>query len=337
MIYDLWGITFIHAQYLIYFIPIVCIAVGLLIYRVWWQKKTANVLGARRVGGSKLLRHFSLTRKILKAILLASALVALLCALGRPQWDEAEETVAQEGRDVLIALDVSRSMLAQDVPPSRLEAAKKKIRELVGRFGAERVALMVFSGVPFIQCPFTTDISAFLSFLDLVDVESVSSGTTALDKALEKAVDTFQNMATKKHKIMVIFTDGEDFSPTLPAVQQKIRELGLTVFTIGIGTPEGAPIPLTDEQGKPLGHLKDDKGSIVITRLNEPLLKKLSAETGARYLRATVDESDIDQLVADVKRFEKEKFEDKLVSSKQEKYGLFAAFGLMCLLVEWLL
>lgn len=286
--------------------------------------------------GKKLLRNFSLVRKLLKALLAFFALVCLALALARPQWGDTAQIVTQEGRDVLIALDISRSMLAQDVQPSRLEVSKKKIRELVTRFGAERISLMVFSSIPFIQCPFTTDVEAFLSFLDFVDVESISSGTTALDKALEKAVDTFNSVPARKHKIMVIFTDGEDFS-SMTGVDEKIKNSGLSVFTIGVGTPEGAPIPLVDEHGKALGHLKDAKGTIIITRLNEPLLKKLSAQTGARYLRATKDESDVEQLLSEVKHFEKEKFEDKMFSTKQEKYFIFAGLSFLALVLEWLL
>ncbi len=335
MIYnDMFGISWATAQYFLYLLPLIIVACLLLVRRAWWQKKTAQLLGA---SPNKLLRHFSLFRKVLKTVLLILALFCLVLALARPQWGEAPQAVAQEGRDVLIALDISRSMLAQDIKPSRLEAAKAKIKELVSRFGAERVCLMVFSSVPFIQCPFTTDIGAFTTFLDFVDAESISSGTTALDAALEKAVDTFNEMPARKHKIMVIFTDGEDFSPPLTGMEEKIKNSGLSVFTVGIGTPEGAPIPLTDEQGKPVGHLMDEKGSVVITRLNEPLLKKLSAQTGARYLRATQDESDIERLVGDVRHFEKEKFEDRMFSTKQEKYFIFAVISFLALLVEWLL
>ena len=334
MIYnDMFGISWGTAHYFLYLLPLMLLACLLLVRRTWWQKKTAQLLGSPH----KLLRHFSLVRKVLKTALLLLALFCLALALARPQWGEEPQAVEQEGRDVLIALDISRSMLAQDIKPSRLEAAKTKIKELVSRFGAERVALMVFSSVPFIQCPFTTDIGAFTTFLDFVDAESISSGTTALDAALEKAIETFNEVPARKHKIMVIFTDGEDFSPPLIGMEEKIKNSGLSVFTVGIGTPEGAPIPLTDEQGKSRGHLMDEKESVVITRLNEPLLKKLSAQTGARYLRATQDESDIKSLVRDVKHFEKEKFEDRMFSTKQEKYFIFATISFLALLIEWLI
>lgn len=347
MIYQLFGISWATAHYFFYLLPCLLFGSFLLTYRVCWQKKTATLLESDQ----KLLRNFSVAKKIAKMFLLFLALCGLAFALARPQWDDTRQVVAQEGRDVLIALDISRSMLAQDVKPSRLEAAKKKIKQLVSRFGAERVCLMVFSGVSFIQCPFTTDIGAFLSFLDLVDVESISSGSTALDKALEKAVETFSNQPTKKHKIVVIVTDGEDFSPSAQATKEKIANLGLSIFTIGVGTPEGAPIPLIDENGNTRGHVRQarpdqpstgqsaaEDGQIVITRLNEPLLKKMAQDTGGRYVRATMDnEHDIEQLVDDVKHFEKEKFEDRLVSAKQEKYYIFAALSFLCLLTEWIL
>ena len=215
---QLFGISWATAQYFLYLLPCILLGSYLLTYRVWWQKKTAALLESDQ----KLLHHFSIPKKIIKTMLLFLALCCLALALARPQWDDTQQAVAQEGRDVLIALDISRSMLAQDVKPSRLEAAKKKIKQLVSRFGAERVCLMVFSGVPFIQCPFTTDIHAFLNFLDLVDVESISSGTTALDKALATAVETFSNQATKKHKIVVLVTDGEDFHPLMNLQKLKL-------------------------------------------------------------------------------------------------------------------
>lgn len=335
MIAHLFGIVWACAQYFWYLLPFILLACGALIRRLLWQRHTAILLGG--TGKKSQLSHFSMPTKILKTLLLTVALVSLALALSRPQWDDTQQTVAQEGRDVLIMLDISRSMLAQDIKPSRLEAAKHKIKELVEQLTAERVGLIVFSGTAFVLCPFTRDTAAFLGFLQAIDAESISSGATALDKAFETAIETFSAMPTKKHKIVIIVTDGGDFSSSLQSIEAKIKEMGLTVFTLGIGTPEGAPIPLFDEQGRPQGHIKDAQGAIVITRLNEPLLKQLSAATGARYIRVAADDSDTHRLVVDVKRFEKEKFEDRLFSAKQEKYGIFAAISFICLLIEWLL
>lgn len=302
----------------------------LLMKRFFWQRKTITLLG------SSNLRNASLLRSIVSGFLLASSLIFLLIALARPQWEDVHQVVSQEGRDVLIALDISRSMLAQDLKPSRLEFAKNKVKQLVESLKADRVALMIFSGSPFIQCPFTTDTNAFLSFLDAVDVESISSGTTAIDKAIIKALETFKNMPSRKHPLMVIVTDGEDFSGHLEGVNKQAKELGLTIFTLGVGTSEGAPIPLYNDEGVQEGHQKDGKGAIVITRLDEAVLRSLSYETGAEFIKATEDESDIRALVSAVQRFEKEKFADARVVTKQEKYWYFAAASLLSLLLEWL-
>ncbi len=336
MIVSTAGITWASAHYFFILIPLVMLTLILLIRRYVWQKSRVSLLVAPH-HAQRLLRHFSLSKEKVKAGLLAAALIFLALALARPQWKDKQEIVEQHGRDVLIALDISRSMLAADVPPSRLEYAKNKIKKLVQALTAERVGLIVFSGAPFVQCPLTADTSAFLTFLETTDAETISGGTTALDQAVQKALDVFSRMATKKHKLLVIFTDGEDFSLQLEGIKQKAQAMGLHIFTVGIGTPEGAPIPLLDEQGVSQGHQKDEQGRIVISRLNEGLLQKLSQESGAFYVRGTSDDKDIAALLKRIQSFEKEKFEDKRIAAKQEKYYYFAACALACMLLEWLL
>ncbi|MBA3751285.1 VWA domain-containing protein [Candidatus Dependentiae bacterium] len=328
-----FSLEWASASSFVYLVPLAALALVALFYRFRWQKKTSLVLDSSHT----LLNHFSLKRKAGKTLLLFLSLIFLVLSLGRPQWDESQESIQQEGRNVLIALDVSRSMLAQDLKPSRLMAAKKKIQELVIGLTAERVSLMLFSDVPFIQCPFTTDIPAFLNFLDLVDVESISTGTTALDKALLQAVEIFGRMPQSRNNIMIIFTDGEDFSPRLTGLQEKAQKLGLHIFTVGMATAEGAPIPLYNEQGAQIGHQKDKNGSIVISRLYEELLAELSKQTGATYIPASQDSSDIYELITHVQRFEKEKFETPVLDIKQEKYSFFALISFALLLLDWIL
>ncbi|MBA2307045.1 VWA domain-containing protein, partial [Candidatus Dependentiae bacterium] len=160
------SLTWSSAASFVYLVPLMGLALTALIYRYRWQRKTSRLLET----SPGLLRNFSLIRKLFKVILLGLSLILLAMALARPQSEGKKEAIEQEGRNVLVALDISRSMLAQDLKPSRLLVAKKKIKELVENLTAERVSLMLFSDVPFIQCPFTSDIPAFLSFLDLVDV-----------------------------------------------------------------------------------------------------------------------------------------------------------------------
>lgn len=305
---------------------------GLLIKRYAWQKKTAALLG-----GEKTLRYFSRARKRIKIMLLVSGLIFLSIALARPQWSEVKQTISQEGRDVLIALDISRSMLAQDLEPSRIQVAKSKIRDLLSKLTAERVSLLVFSGMAYVPCPFTSDMHAFLSFLDLADVEIESTGTTALDKALNVAIKTFDAVPSRKSRILILFTDGEDFSTDLIDVESKARDQGIHIFTVGVGTSEGAPIPLLDEHGNLQGHQKDAQGNVVITRLNDQLLQQLAQKTGGQYLRITKTDEDVAALIKAVQRFEKEKFDDKTFATKEERYVPFAFLSALLLLVEWMI
>ncbi len=321
--------TWAAGYWLLILLPLVALLGIQLLRHYLWQKRTASQLGTAQ------LKHFSLPKALIKAALRFFSLLFLVLAIARPQWGSKEQTIKQEGRDVLIALDISRSMLAQDNPPSRLEAAKKKIKQLIDRLTAERVSLMVFSGIAVVQCPFTTDTGAFLSFLDMADTEAVSSGTTALDKAIDLGIKTFKNMPDRKQRIMVLFTDGEDFS-TDQEVEQRAKEAGLHVFTVGVGTPEGAPIPLYNYRGVQQGHLKDN-GTTVITKLNEARLAKLAQQTNGKYVRLTSNDDDITTLVNQIHRFEKEQFDDKTFTAERDRYALFAGVSLLLLIIDWIL
>lgn len=329
-------ITWGALPYALYLAPVVVLLVLLLVKHLFWQKKIALYLASPH-HAYRLLSYFSLGRRTIQVFLIVVSLVSIVLAIARPMWDMHHEKIEQEGRDVLIALDISRSMLAQDVKPNRLELAKNKIKKLITTLNSERVGLLVFSGAPFVQCPITSDIGACLTFLDAVNVETISSGTTALDQAINKALDTFSNMPTKKNKLLVIFTDGEDFSSNLENVRQRAQQMGLKIFTVGTGSVEGAPIPLVDEEGKIVGHQQDEHGNIVISRLNEKVLSSLAHTSGARYVRATEDDSDIEHIARTVKQFEKEKFDDKQVNKLQERYYYFALVSLLCLVLEWIL
>ena len=309
---------------------------GLSLYRLWCIRKNLRILN-KSVHNRSFLKHASWASYCIKILLWNIAFVFLAVTLLHPQWDNIEEKVPQEGRDLFIALDISRSMLAQDVKPSRLEYAKAKIRGLVNALSCERVGLILFSGSSFISCPLTKDYGAFFMFLNQIDVESISSGTTALDAAMTQAMQAFEQGPPRKNKLLVMVTDGEDFSPTMAATKEKARALGLTIFALGIGTSQGAPIPLYDEFGSPHGHQKDSKGAIVISKLNDDMLNRLTADLHGKYIQATSDDRDIKELVNQLAVFEKEKFEDRSVEHYQEQYPWFLAVTFSALLLEWLL
>ncbi len=328
----IWG----YPEYWIY-LPLVLIGIFFILFRLVRISRVKAML-ARYPAGQALLHHTSSIRYVLKAILLAMAITTMFCALMRPMGNKREQVVEQEGRDLLIALDISRSMLAADCKPNRLACAKAKIKQLLSMLSSERVGLLLFSGSSIMQCPLTNDYDAFMLFLDQIDAEAVSSGSTALDQAIKKAQDAFSDGRSKqrKSKLLVIFTDGEDFSSNLAPIKRNAIQSGIHIFTFGVGTVEGAPIPIYDAQGVPAGHLKDRSDNIVISRLNEGLLQNIARESGSVYMHIREDQQDIEALANTVAKFERERFEDKKFIMYDDYYPYVLVCSLICLLGEWI-
>ncbi len=332
---ELFGITWAAPEH-VWFLCVVLLLVLILVWAFYKRASIVALLVDPQWQG-QLMQQYSTWRSGIKNLLLSFALLFLGLALLRPSWHKKEEVVEQEGREILIALDVSRSMLANDYKPNRLEFCKKKIKSLLSALPTERIGLLLFSGSAVVQCPLTTDYSAFYMFLDQVDAEAIASGTTALDQALYKAIELFSGAPSRKNKLLVVCTDGEDFSSNLSAIKQKAHDIGLTIFTLGVATAEGAPIPLFNRRGEQIGHQKDEHGTVVISRLNEGILRNLALDAGGTYLHATTDNTDIQALAHKVQQFEKERFEDKKVSQLEEQYHYFVGSALVCLLLEWVL
>ena len=321
--------------YFFWFLLVVAGAASVLVYRMFLTRKAVAILAGQ--WQHIVIKHFSLFRQISKFLLLVMSLLFLVFALARPQWQKKDEIVAQEGRDLFIALDISRSMLATDLSPNRLMVAKEKIKQLLKLFDCERVGLILFSGSAFVQCPLTSDYTAFYMYLDHVDVETISSGSTALEAAVKQVLQVYETMPSKKTKLLVVFTDGEDFSSNLQKYKQQAKDAHLKIFTVGVGTVEGAPIPLFDERGNKTGHQKDKRGNVVISHLNDEVLQALSQEAGGSYVSLTHTNDDMKQIVSLIKRYEKEKFEDKKISQFNDKYNYFLLISFICLGLEWLL
>lgn len=308
----------------------------ILMFKFFKQNKVINYL-VHKINQKKLLLNYSRFRKILKIILFFIGSLFLFIALLSPRWDKKEETVEQSGRDIYIALDISRSMLAKDLKPNRLEFAKNKIKELLQLIKTDRVGLILFSGSAFIQCPLTRDFAAFYMYLDQVDIETISSGTTALDQAIKTALASFKSVEAKKNKLMVILTDGEDFSSDMSSIKEQAKQENLHIFSIGVGTPQGAPIPTINESSKQVGHQLDQNGNVVISKLNEDILRALSQQSGGYYVTATNSQEDIKMILSKIESYEKERFEDKKISHFQEQYPYFVLVSFICFVLEWIL
>ena len=279
-----FGINFAAYENIIYAYCIIGV-LFLLMYQAMIYKKRSHKLVINKHVATILL-NYSFGKKLCKISLLLIGTIFLIAALLRPQWDKREENITQKGRDLLIAIDISRSMLAQDLKPNRLEVAKEKIKKLLYNLSCERVGLLIFSSSTFMQCPLTTDYGAFLMFLDKLDIDTISHGTTAIDQSIKEGLRDFESDPTKKTKLLIIFTDGEDFSTDLQGVKEKAVQERLSICTVGVGSPHGAPVPIIDKNGKQTGWEKDDQGNVVMSCLNENLLIALAQQAGGKYVRA---------------------------------------------------
>lgn len=333
--FDLVGIHWAALDRM-WFLPIIIVVIGALIWN-WYRLKNALKTLVHPSHRKTILPHYSPLKNFTKVLLLCVGLISLFLALLQPQWGKKEQVVLQEGRDLVIILDISRSMCAKDIKPSRLEFAKLKIRHLLTMLPTERVALIIFSGSAYVQCPLTADHAAFTMFLNHVDTESISSGTTALDKALTKSIELFSTSQERINKLALVITDGEDFSTNLSSVQKRALQEGIHLFALGAGTPEGAPVPKFDEYGKQIGHETDATGSIVLTKLNEEQLKTICSELHGHYQRMTYDDGDIEVLVKKIQHYEKETFSDRKMSLYEDQYPWLLTLTWICFALEWIL
>lgn len=284
-----------------------------------------------------LFRNISLPRIFSMSILYMLGIVFLCIAFLEPQWGSREEVSRQEGRDVMIALDISRSMLAADFKPSRLEHAKMKIQRLVQALDADRVGLILFSGDAFVQCPLTRDHAAFNMFLRVVSSETFGSGTTNIDQAIRKTLDSFMQHNLASTKLLILVTDGENFSLSQQELKSKAEQLGLRVLALGTGSVQGAPIPQYDAHGKHVGYVLDAKGNLVLSQLDEEYLKAKVADFRGIYVPSTYDDRDINVLAAYIYAQEKKEQEERSFVLREAQYPWFAALAAITLGVAWIL
>lgn len=264
--------------------------------------------------------------------------ISLWIAYLAPQWGHESQPVIQAGRNVIIALDVSRSMLAQDLKPNRLTFAKDKIRKLITQLAGEQVGLILFAGDAIVACPLTRDQDLLLTFLTEVDGESASLGSTNLAQAITTAQRMFAQAGLNGTNLLAIFTDGEDFSQGLESAGSAAAQAGIAIFTFGVGTTQGAPIPASDTPGQPSGFIKNKAQEIVISRLDQDLLQTISAKCrGQSMVVSVTDDHDLTQLGSWINQFERNQLSTKTFTQQQDRYYYFVTLALICLILEWLL
>jgi len=251
-------------------------------------------------------------RYILKVVILTLGLLFLIFALTKPRWGFHWEEVKREGIDIMIAMDVSDSMLAEDIKPNRLERAKRKVSDLLKMLEGDRIGLVAFAGTSFVFCPLTLDYGACQIFLDYLNPDLIPVKGTAIADAIVKSVEAFGNEKSRS-KAVILITDGEDHQGDIPNAISEAKGKGVKVFCIGIGDDNGSPIPLKVGQ---MGFKKDSDGNIVISKLDESMLQRIAIETGGSYVRSVTGDLDLEKIY---KKEIKEKTEKRQLKSSREK------------------
>ena len=306
----------------------------LTLFLVWaWKKKQklvaqfvqSRLLAALTVGVSP-------ARQKVRITLLVGAVASLFLALAQPQWGFAWEEAKQHGLDIVVAIDTSRSMLAQDVPPNRLTRAKLAALDLMKAAKTDRLGLVAFAGTAFLQCPLTLDDEAFRQSVAALDVGVIPQGGTAITEAIQAALSAFKDEG-ENFKVLVLFTDGEDHEEGAVEAAQKAAKAGLKIFTIGVGTGEGELLRHTDEKGV-TSFIKDDAGKPVKSQLNEKLLRQIAEAAGGFYLPlrgANIIESLYKQGLAPLPKSD---IATKRMKHLHERFQWPLAFAIVLLCVE---
>ncbi len=275
----------------------------------------------------------SIAKLNLKFILKIFAILFLIIGLANPQVGTKIEEVKQVGIDVFILLDVSLSMKAEDIKPNRLEKAKHDIARLIQKLKGDRIGLIVFSGDAYVQFPLTTDYAAANLFLSAVDVTTVPQPGTSIAKAIKMAIQSFKAKEATQKAIIVI-TDGEDHEGETEAIAKKAADMGIRIYSIGLGSPAGAPIPLYSNSGKRIGFKKDKRGEPVLTKLDEAILQKIASATNGKYYRGSTTQDELNLIYSDLSKIEQTEFGVKKITDYEDRFYYFIAVTFLLLIVE---
>lgn len=285
---------------------------------------------------SKMMRSVSLKRRRWKAVLALLAVTLMIVALLRPQYSTKFEEISREGIDLVIAIDTSKSMLAEDIKPNRIEKAKSEVKGIIDRLQGDRIGLVAFAGDSFTICPLTMDYGAAKLFLDAIDTDIIPQPGTAIGDAIREATKAF-NQQERKHKVVILITDGEDHDTEPVEAAEAAAEEGVVIYTVGIGSAEGVPIPMFDENGVRTGFMKDESGQTVISRLDELTLEKIAFNTDGAHYRATPGEAELDKIYEEISQMEKKEVGTMKFTNFEERFQWFLFPALIALLLESLL
>jgi len=307
------------------------IVIGLIVLEmILWNKKK-NLIASMFPGEltDLMFKNWDKKKRFIKQGLFALAILFLILALARPQWGKKTEVAGQKGIDVMIAIDVSKSMLVQDLTPNRIENAKSSLNLIIDELAGNRIGLVAFAGAGFINCPLTTDIGAVKIFLKTIDTELIPDPGTDIESAVQECIKAFGKSTNSK--VIILLTDGEELSGSALSAAELAHKEGIRIFAVGIGSTEGAPIPAEG------GFKKDEKGNIIMSRVNQELLNVLSEKTGGRSFLISQDRTGFQRLFAAISMLPKQRLEGNMAYQYQDRFQIFIFLSLLCLVAEMLI
>lgn len=316
----LWGLLFIPVFILLF----------LVVSR--WKKKAMASFGDQKVV-KMMIPQVSFSRPVLKFILFIVAFALLVLGTADPRIGSKLEEVKQKSADLMIVLDVSNSMLAQDIAPNRLENAKRAISQLIDNLHNDRIGIVVFAGEAYVQLPVTTDYSAAKLFLNTISTDMVPTQGTAIGAAIELGMKSF-DFKNGTGKAMIIITDGENHEDDAVAAAKSAFAKDVTINVIGIGSVEGAPIPIV-QNGKQIGFHTDSVGKTVLSKLNEAMGKEVAAAGGGAYVRATNANSGMNIVMDQIAKVQRKTVDTRSFKEFEDRFQFFLAFALLLLTIEF--
>jgi Ca-activated chloride channel family protein len=316
----------------LYLLPLIPVLIVGYIF-VFRQKRNALRRFAQSELIGRLLFSVSTKRQVAKASFLVVAILFLIFTLVQPKWGYHWEEVHRKGIDIMIAIDTSRSMLADDVKPNRLGAAGREVKALLNVLGGDRIGLVAFAGTAFIGCPLTSDYGAFRLFLDDLDTNTIPQGGTAIGEAIRKAISGFEGRL-KKHKAIILITDGEDHGSQPMEAAKEAKERGIVIYTVGIGKRDGSYISITNEKGEKV-LLKDRAGQVVKSRLDETMLTNVALETGGAYVPAYGVQWGLEKIYTErIARMEERELSSHRVKRYENRYQIPLFVALLLIVLE---
>ncbi len=307
------------------------VLIGLYIYAVHHRRKQLARFGLPETL-SPLMPEVSRGRRVLKHLLFFTAVVFLILAAARPQFGSKLREEKSQGVEMMLLVDVSNSMLAEDFEPNRLERTKYAINRLFEGLKQDRVGLVIFAGEPKVQLPITSDYRMAKAFAKKMSPSQIELQGTAVGKALEQGLLSFSSETEGSHsRVMILITDGENHEDDAIAVARRAAEMGIRIFTIGIGTPEGAPIEIDSE------FIKDEKGDMVVSKLNEEMLQQIADITGGVYVRSTKQSIGLEEVVKSINDMEQTEMSMLRFEEFNEQYQYLLGIALMLFFLEFAL